>query len=127
MSALCCRRSPFVTAQNPETAPAGARRTGRDLVCLLVIPLLACAGTSVAPKNTRLMETNPLIPLRVSLTKAVRGMSYRAVLCQVWPSSAGIHSVEAVWDANRPAKGSACVRGGRGEEAGRRRRKVPLG
>lgn len=52
-----------------------------------VIPLLACAGTSTAPKNTHLMETNPLIPRRVSVTKAFRAVSFRATLCQVWPSS----------------------------------------
>lgn len=69
---------------------AGGRPSDqRAPVCLPVILLLACTGTPAAPKNTHLMETNPLILLRVSVTKAVRAMSYGAMLCQVWPSKLG--------------------------------------
>lgn len=100
----------------------GRRRSGRrDVVCRAVIPFLAFTGTSAAANNRRSAETNPLIPPPRFSPKAVRGMSCGAVPCQVWPSSSGIHSTQAIWDANGAAKG--CARSWGGQEGRKEERK----
>lgn len=96
-------------------SPSSAARRGdgrpsdrRAPVCFAVIPLLACAGTSTAPKNTHLMESNPLILHHVSVTKAFRAVSFRATLCQVWPSSPENRQTKRNLECKRP-KTNVCA------------------